>query len=93
MIKLMARKKRSYVKEEDYWVFPLSFLNVLLLAVAFYASVIVFRAPTLILGVLGNLLVYKKLERSYSRGRALFHLCLSVSLSIGLAVWFYFITN
>jgi len=89
----MIKKKFAYIKEEDYWVFPLTFLNIIFIALFFYAGVLVFRVPAMILGGIGSKIVFDKIERSYSLKRAWFHWIVSILLSALIALGFYFITN
>jgi|GEM_PF-5470403 len=85
--------KVERIKEEDYWVFPIVFVNIVSGAAAIWSSVPMFRVPPLLIAIFGNWFVFRKISRSYSPARARIHLT-SVIVFTLLGAWiFYVLTN
>ncbi len=91
MLKLMA--KFQHIREEDYWIFPISFFNVLFVTLALYASVLLFRGPAVVLAFLGIWFTSNKIRHDYSDARARFHIATTIIMAIILALSIHFLTN
>ncbi len=85
--------KFEHIREADYWIFPISFFNVVFVAIAFYASVLMFRGPAIILAALGIWFTSSKIRRDYSDGRARFHIASTLVVASLLTLAVHFLTN
>jgi hypothetical protein len=81
------------IRENDYWIYPIIFFNILFVTVALYASVLQFRGPAVVLGFLGIWFTSNKIQRDYSLARARIHVALTLSAA-GFVAWVtYLLTN
>lgn len=78
--------KYERIREEDYWMFPIVFFNILCGVIAIYASVPNFRVPGIIGFCLGLWFTSAKVRRSYSEQRARIHVGATV-LAVLLLTW------
>lgn len=85
--------KSLHIREEDYWVFPIVFINILAGGVAIYASVLTFRLPALIIFCLGLWFTSNKIRRDYSPKRARIHVASTILLSALLTLGVHVLTN
>lgn len=85
--------KIQHIREEDYWLFPIVFLNILAGAVTVYASVITFRLPALIVFLLGLWFTSNKIRRDYSSARARIHIGGTILSSLLFALFVHLLTN
>jgi hypothetical protein len=85
--------KSIALREADYWIFPIAIVAILLVAFALYASVLVFRLPSAILGAAGLWFTTYKIKRGYNNTHALAHLVISLFISFLLFAGFYSLTN
>jgi hypothetical protein len=85
--------KHEHIREEDYWIYPIVFINVLAGGIAIWASVILFRGPALAVAALGIWFTSSKVRRDYSPARARLHITLTVLASVLLAWFTYALTN
>ncbi|MDB5182948.1 MAG: hypothetical protein JWO47_732 [Candidatus Saccharibacteria bacterium] len=85
--------KLEHIREEDYWLFPIVFINIVCVAVAVYASVLMFRAPAIVLGFLGIWFTSSKVRKGYSAKRAQIHIGLTLFFGLLLAYVIYLLTN
>ena len=86
-------KRDKHLKEEDYWVYAVSFFGIFSVALVLYASVLTFRVPAILASVFLLWLSYNKINRSYSTQKAFFHLFYSLTLGILLALSVHGLTN
>lgn len=85
--------KAMVLREEDYWLYPIIFFNVIFGAAAIYASVLMFRAPALVLFCAGLWFSSSKVRSGYSARAAKMHVALTIVLSLIAAFLFYELTN
>ena len=88
---LMLKYER--IREEDYWLFPIIFIDILAGAIAIYASVLTFRVPALIIFCLGLWFTFNKIQRDYSPKRGRIHVASTVLLSALLTLGVHVLTN
>lgn len=81
------------IREEDYWLYPIVLINIVCIAIATYASVLVYRAPAIIIGFLGIWFTSTKFRDGYSRKRARVHVGLTLLVGLALAIVVYVLTN
>lgn len=85
--------KRLHLREQDYWLYPIIFLSIVAAAAAVYASVIVYRAPVLILAIAGMWFSFNKIKRDYSLNHARMALTAWL-ITAGILAWAaYVLTN
>lgn len=89
----MVMAKFQHIREADYWIFPISFFNVLFVTIALYASVLMFRGPAIIAAFLGIWFTSNKVRLDYSDFRARFHIATTILMGIMLALAVHFLTN
>ena len=82
-----------YIRQQDYWVFPVSVVGALLIEVFLYAGVFWMRAISGILGFSIVYFVYFVIRKNYDRRKAT-HYALSVLTAASLtALGLYLLTN
>lgn len=89
----MVMAKFQHIREADYWIFPIAFLNVLFVTIALYASVLMFRGPAVVAAFLGIWFTSNKIRIDYSNFRARFHIITTLLVAILLALSVHFLTN
>jgi hypothetical protein len=89
----MFKMPYEHIREEDYWLFPVVFINVVCVVVAVYASVLAFRGPALILGFFGLWFTSSKVRNGYSAKRARIHIGLTLLFGLILALAIHLLTN
>lgn len=85
--------KIIFVRQEDYWIFPLSFFGVLFTAIFLYAGVMWMRLTA---GLVGFSILYFMLyiiRKNYSRRLAARYLLICLVSAILLALFVHFLTN
>ena len=85
--------KHERIREEDYWLFLIVFINILSGGIAMYASVLTFRLPALILFCLGLWFTSNKIRRDYSPKRGRIHVVSTILLSALLTLGVHVLTN
>jgi hypothetical protein len=85
--------KLTYLREEDYWLFPVSIFSILGIVGMIYASVLMFRLPAALVGL--GLLWFSanEIKKGYSKQRAWMHIGICLGISIVLFLGFYSLTN
>lgn len=82
-----------FVRQEDYWIFPLSFFGVLFTTIFLYAGVMWMR---LMAGLVGLSILYFMLyiiRKNYSKQLAARYLLICLSSAILLALGIHLLTN
>lgn len=87
----MMQKVR--IRDEDYWIFTVLFLNVVCGAAAIYVGVLVYRLLSLILYLFTLWLLMNKIRRDYSLGWARIFVGISIMTSLVVAYFGYILTN
>lgn len=85
--------KYKHLREEDYWLYPIGFFTVLATALVFYASVMTFRGPAIVISAFGLWFSFNKIKNGYSLRRARTSLVLQLIISAILAYGLYVLTN
>lgn len=85
--------KITYLREEDYWLIPLSGFAALLIGMCFYAGVLQLR---LLLGLAGFSALYFTtyiIRRGYNKSHANAHVAVIMSASVMIGFGVYLLTN
>ena len=85
--------KLTYLREEDYWLFPVSIFAILGIMAMIYASVLMFRLPAAIVGLGLLWFTAAKIKSGYSTQRAWYHVGLCLVIAILLFLAFFSLTN
>lgn len=85
--------KLTFLREEDYWLIPVSMFAVLFMTLALYAGVNQLRIIGVVLGVPGLLFTTSVIRRGYDQTRAAWHLFICLGSAILLALGVHILTN
>lgn len=85
--------KLTYLREEDYWLIPISMFAVLFTTIALYAGVNQLRFIGIILGIPGLIFTTSIIRRGYDKKRAEWHLFICLGSAILLALGAHLLTN
>lgn len=82
-----------FIRQQDYWIFPLSVVGALLVSVFLYAGVTWIRLVSGLLGIGILYFIYSIIRKNYSYQHAIRYLAITL-VSIVLAVLgLYYLTN
>jgi hypothetical protein len=85
--------KLTFLREEDYWLLPVSIFAILFMTLALYAGVNQLRIIGVVLGIPGLVFTTSIIRRGYDQTHAAWHLFICLSSSILLALGIHLLTN
>jgi hypothetical protein len=85
--------KLTFLREEDYWIFPLSIISVVALAFMIYSSIFSQRLPAAVIGLGLLWFTTVKIKEGYSSKRAKLHFGLTLLCSGLFLLLAYILTN
>ena len=85
--------KQLVLREEDYWLLPVSILTEIFIAAALYASVLMFRLPVVILSAVGLWFTTIKVRKGYGGRHARYHLVVVLTLGALFFTVLFLLTN
>lgn len=85
--------KELAIREEDYWLIPLSGITVLFVAFTIFASVLTFRVPALLISALGLWFTTAKINKGYGKKHARVHIASILVLGFLLFFIGFILTN
>ena len=81
------------LREDDYWIYIIDFINVVAGSIVVYAGVNTYRVPALIVFCLGLWFTSNKMRRDYSPIRGRIRVAVTILLALILAFIVYLLTN
>lgn len=85
--------KLTFIREEDYWLFPISGLSAVFLGILLWAGTVQIRLVAGLLGFSGLLFTTYIIRRGYSKRRSNIHLLIVLLFSVGLGFGGFLLTN
>lgn len=85
--------KLTFIREEDYWLIPISIFSAIFLGVFLWAGAMQIRLIAGLLGFSGLLFTTHIIRRGYSKRRSNIHLLIVLVFGIGLGFGGYLLTN
>lgn len=82
-----------YIRQQDYWIFPLCVISVLLMSMCLYAGVLALRVSSGAIGVSILLFLRYIIGKNYSKRRANHFLVTMVVTAALLTLGAYLLTN
>lgn len=85
--------KALFIRQEDYWIYPLSITGVVLVAAMLYAGAIQLRLLTGLLGFCIFYFMVYIVRKNYSKRLAALYLLGHLLAAVALALAAYYLTN
>lgn len=85
--------KAISLREEDYWLIPVSFLAIVFITICLYAGAMQIRLTAGLLGFAGLFFTTYIVRRGYNKRRANVHMLFCLVLAVLLALAAYLLTN
>jgi hypothetical protein len=85
--------KLSYLRPEDYWIFPLSIISIAAIVFMVYASPFTFRLPAAIVGLGLLWFTAHEVKKGYDKNHAWLHVAICTVLSVLLFIGLFSLTN